>query len=163
MYHFSTFFLFRDVERELFPCLRRLGMSFYAYNPVCSFCSFSHIVVLPKFHSSFPCVLARRWTIDRETSIRRQRERNYSAWPLWRHGPVGWRVSCYEECDTHPRFSESFWGFHPEDVWKGHWGNDYIRWFLKISGNFATTSSQLVSLSKIEGCGRSEIRKWTLW
>ena len=24
----------RDVERELFPCLRRLGMRFYAYNPV---------------------------------------------------------------------------------------------------------------------------------
>ncbi|CAH3151635.1 unnamed protein product [Pocillopora meandrina] len=24
----------RDVERELFPCLRRLGMSFYAYNPL---------------------------------------------------------------------------------------------------------------------------------
>jgi aflatoxin B1 aldehyde reductase len=26
--------LTRDVERELFPCLRRLGMSFYAYNPL---------------------------------------------------------------------------------------------------------------------------------
>ncbi|XP_022790633.1 aflatoxin B1 aldehyde reductase member 2-like [Stylophora pistillata] len=24
----------RDVERELFPCLRRLGMAFYAYNPL---------------------------------------------------------------------------------------------------------------------------------
>jgi len=23
----------RDVERELFPCLRSLGMAFYAYNP----------------------------------------------------------------------------------------------------------------------------------
>lgn len=24
----------RDVERELFPCLRRLGMRFYGYNPL---------------------------------------------------------------------------------------------------------------------------------
>lgn len=27
-------FLFRDVEKELFPCLRRFGIAFYAYNPV---------------------------------------------------------------------------------------------------------------------------------
>ncbi|KAJ3300867.1 hypothetical protein HDU76_005997, partial [Blyttiomyces sp. JEL0837] len=27
--------LTRDVERELFPCLRQLGMRFYAYNPLC--------------------------------------------------------------------------------------------------------------------------------
>jgi len=24
----------RDVERELMPCLRKLGMRFYAYNPL---------------------------------------------------------------------------------------------------------------------------------
>ena len=34
------FFVFRDVERELFPCLRRLGMAFYAYNPVSIFPAF---------------------------------------------------------------------------------------------------------------------------
>ena len=27
--------LTRDVERELLPCLRALGMRFYAYNPLC--------------------------------------------------------------------------------------------------------------------------------
>lgn len=25
----------RDVEKELFPCLRKLGLSFNAYNPLC--------------------------------------------------------------------------------------------------------------------------------
>jgi aflatoxin B1 aldehyde reductase len=27
--------LTRDVEKELFPCLRKLGIIFYAYNPLC--------------------------------------------------------------------------------------------------------------------------------
>ena len=26
--------IFRDIEKELFPCLRRFGIAFYAYNPV---------------------------------------------------------------------------------------------------------------------------------
>ena len=31
---FVCLFISRGVEGELFPCLRRFGIAFYAYNPV---------------------------------------------------------------------------------------------------------------------------------
>ena len=134
-----TFFLFRDVERELFPCLRRFGMAFYAYNPVGSsfpcLRSSSTFIPLPKIHSAFLCVSARRWTIDRKTSIWRQRERNHSVWSLWRHGPVGWRVSMHRRLSEMLSRTAFFFGA-PLLEKSGlifRWRTNYIQGFPKTS------------------------------